>query len=260
MRWQIKIGIGLVIAILAYLIGNWVPIEYLKPNIVKSDLKSAEYYTIVISSISAIVTFLAVIVALFKDDIRKIWNYSKIEIKIPTENIKERTSSSNDSQSDSSESHIEARKYESRIEISNIGNISTIGAELYLEKLTFEGLGYATIQTIETTGVPLCWSGSDKTTIIIPPEGRKLVKIFELISPEKQSLPNGENTTVPAQLKIGNIDNNHEFSNGKWIGTFVLYSQNAKPVRFSVKIEWNGRWEKRLTEMKQYLKIDINNN
>ncbi len=259
MKWYKKIGIGLGIALLAYLIGNWIPIELLKPNIVKADIKTADFYRIVLSSISAIVTFLAVFVALFKDDIRKYWNYSKIEIRNPSENIKERTSTSSDSQSDSSEKHIEAKKYESSIEIHNVGNISAIGAELYLEKLTFEGTGYTSIQNIETSGVPLYWSGSEKSTIIIPPEGRKLVKIVELNCPEKHSLPTGDKSTIPAKLQIGNIENNPEFKNGKWVGTFVLYSQNAKPLRFSVNIDWNGRWEKRLAEMKKYLKIDINN-
>ena len=61
-------------------------------------------------------------------------------------------------------------------------------------------------------------------------------------------------------IRIGNVENPVEYDKGKWIGTFGLYSQNAKPLRFQVEVEWSGKWEKRLTEMKRFLKIEIKNN
>ena len=256
MKWQIKLLVGLVIGIIAYLVGNWVPIDYLRPTVTPSTVNSGEFCNIIIGFVSAIVTFLAVVVALFKEDIRKIWNYSKLDITNPAENIKEVIPPITDSQSDSSETHLEAQKYESCIEIHNIGNVPSIGAELYLERLTFSGPGYTTAQIIETSSVPISWSGSEKASIIIPPEGKKLVKIVELFGPVKQSLPTGEVITNPPVLRIGNAESDSNFNNGKWIGAFVIYSQNEKSVRFDVEIEWNGRWEKRLTEMKRYLKIE----
>ncbi len=87
MKWYLKVGIGISIAIIAYLIGNWIPIKYLNPTIDFTSIKSAEYYGLIISSISAFVTFLAVVIALFKDDIRKKWIFSKIELSIPEENF-----------------------------------------------------------------------------------------------------------------------------------------------------------------------------
>jgi len=256
MKWYFKLLIGIAIAITAYLIGNWVPISYLRPTVTPATINSGEYCNIIIGFVSAIVTFLAVIVALFKEDIRKIWNYSKLNIASPTENIKEIIPPISDSQTDTSETHLEAQRYESSIEIHNIGNIPSLGAELYLERLTFSGPGYTTAQVIETSSSPISWSGAEKSSIIIPPDGKKLVKIVELQGPVRQSQPSGELITKPPVLKIGNVESESNFNNGKWIGAFVIYSQNEKSSKFEVEIEWNGRWEKRLTEMKRYLKIE----
>ena len=260
MKWYNKIGIGLLIALIAYLIGNWIPIELLKPNIVKTDVESSHFLSIVISAIAALVTFLAVIVALFKEDIRKFWEFSSLTVSIPDNNIVEKLNAQSGSVQTGEDVHLEAQFYHSRIEIKNSGNISAIGAELYLEKLEFKNETYTNTQYIETSGSPLNWSGTEKFSIIIPPGGKKLVDIVDLIAPEKQSLPDGEKTIIPAKLKIGNVENPKEFNKGKWTGTFGLYSQNAKPYRFQVFVEWSGKWEKRLTEMKIFLKIDIKGN
>ena len=245
----------ILIGIIGYVVGQWIPISYLRPQITSVPLQTYQYYALIINIMAAIVTFLAVMVALFKEDIRKIWECSKIEIRTPIDNIIEKLDTS--SQSDSSDTHLEARAYESRIEINNTGNISAIGAEIYLEKLSFKG-EFANSQIIETTGTALPWSGTEKTNIIIPPEGKKLLRIVELYGPEKQSLPTGDKTEYPPPtLKIGDVANKVEYNKGTWIGTFVLYSQNAKPVSFDVEIEWNGKWEKRLSEMRKHLKIII---
>lgn len=260
MKWYTKIGIGLIIGINAYIIGNLIPLDFLKPNIVESDVDSSQFLSIAISSISAFVTFLAVIVALFKEDIRKFWEYSSLKVSIPSNNIVEKLNSQSATAQSSVDVYLEAQLYHSRIEINNSGNIPAIGAEIYLEKLEFKNEGYTNTQFLETSGSPLNWNGTDKFTVIIPPGGRKLVDIVELIAPEKQSLPDGVNTIIPSKLIIGNVTIPQEFNKGKWTGTFGLYSQNAKPLRFQVVVEWSGKWEKRLTEMKKFLKIEIKDN
>jgi hypothetical protein len=257
MKWYFKIAIGIIIGIIAYLLGNWIPISYLKPNVTPTTLNSSEFLSIFIRSISALVTFLAVIVALFKEDIRKLWEFSQLKVSIPSNSIVEKLISQSSSAQSNEDMHLEANSYQSRIEINNSGTISAIATELYLEKLEYINDGYANTQYIETSGSPLNWNGTDKYNIIIPPGGKKLVDIVELIAPEKQSLPDGEKTIIPSKLIIGNVVNPKEYMKGKWTGTFGLYSQNAKPLRFQVVVEWSGRWEKRLTEMVNFLKIEI---
>jgi hypothetical protein len=259
-RWYYKLLFIIFLSVISYLIGNWMPIRYFIINVKDADIYSPDYLKIIIALVSAIVTFLAVIVALFKEDIRKLWEFSKIIVVIPDNDIVEKLNTDSDSSKIGEDVHLEAQKYQSRIEVNNNGNIPAIGAELYLEKLEYNSDGFANTQYIETLGMPLSWHGTDRYSIIIPPGGKKLIDIVELICPEKQSQPNGINTVIPQKLIIGNVENPTDFKKGKWKGTFGLYSQNAKPLRFQVIVEWSGKWEKRLAEMKKYLKIEIKNN
>ena len=161
MKWYWKIGIGLIIGIIAYLIGNWIPIKHLTPDIEIIKVNSSDYLKIIISSISAIVTFLAVIVALFKEDIRKFWEFSDLQVSVPDNSIVEKLNSQSSSSQKDQEVHLEAECYNTRIEIVNSGNISSISSEIYLEKLEFNTEGFTNPQQIETSGSPLNleWNG-----------------------------------------------------------------------------------------------------
>lgn len=258
MKWYSKLSIGFILAIIGYLIGNLIPIEYIKPKIISTDIETPEYYGILISSVSAIVTFLAVVVALFKEDIRRLWAYSNIVISIPDENFVE-VLKTNVSDTSKDEQLLEAGEYKCNIQIKNSGNISALGVEIYLETLTFSSTAYPTSQIIETSGIPLDWNDVSENRINLPPEGNKRLCVIELKAPESQSLPSGENTYVPSKLFIAGIETSPDFKNGKWIGTFVIFSSNTKPIRIKLEIEWNGRWEKRVTEMKNHLNISLIN-
>ena len=64
-KWVI-IGIIFIGLIISYYLGNNLPLEYLKPNLTSQDLTKGEYLKFITAAISACITFLAVIVALFK--------------------------------------------------------------------------------------------------------------------------------------------------------------------------------------------------
>jgi hypothetical protein len=131
-----------------------------------------------------------------------------------------------------------AKRYYSRIEVKNIGNMPALNAEIYLDKLEYIPKDSTISQNIECSGAALNWNGSESHTIIIPPGGKKLIKIVK-----------------PPLLTIGEIENNKETAKGKWTATFSLYAQNLKPISFTVEIEWNGIWKTRLTEFKKLYKI-----
>ena len=258
MKWYFKLAIGLFIAVVAYLIGNFVPIENLKPDVVKKNIESPEYYQILIGASSAIVTFLAVIVALFKEDIRKLWVFSKIQVSIPDESFHE-VLRKNTSESESNNQALEAEKYHCKIQIQNNGNITAQDVEIYLESLTHTSHDYPNPQQIDTLGLPLNWGSNKENRINIAPEGKQELCIVELKAPENQSIPDGENDLVPPKLIIAGNENNSNFTKGKWIAEFAIFSSNAKPVRFKVQVNWNGKWENRATEMNPNLSIEIKN-
>jgi hypothetical protein len=248
-----KIALGIVLSILMYLIGNWLPLKYFKPNIVDIPIEKVEYYKLLISSVSTTITFLAVLVALFKDDLREFWKFPKIVFNYPSAMTVEITSEPNNSESGEM---LQATKYISRMEVYNSGNLPTMNAEIYLEKLEFTPKDSTIPQHIETSGTPIKWNGSNSESIIIPPGGKKLINIVEITAPEKTSLPDSEKTNKPPVLNIGNISNSKEKTKGKWKAMYSLYAQNHKATSFTIEIEWNGLWKGRLTEMSNYYKIE----
>lgn len=248
-----KIVLGLCIIVIGYILGNYLPLDILKPSFHDEPIGKAEYYKLIISIISALITFSAVIVALFKDDFREYWKRPKIEFSIPNEITIEDLSSS--LESESGNDTLIANKYISRIEVKNVGNLPTLNAEIYLDKLEFTPKDASIAQFIESSSSALEWNGSESVTIIIPPGGKKLINLIEITPPEKISTPGSQIASKPPCLIIGSIKNTKEQQKGKWTATFSLYAQNHSPTSFSIEIEWTGVWKNRLTEFNNQFKI-----
>ena len=253
MRKLYKISVLLIIGMIGYSLGNYIPMEIFNPNFTDENLTKSDYYRLLIAIISAIITFFAVLVALFKDDLRELWKRPIIQFCTPDEMTIEDLNSSLESET-ASDIPV-AKRYYSRIEVKNIGNMPALNAEIYLDKLEYIPKDSTISQNIECSGAALNWNGSESHTIIIPPGGKKLIKIVEILAPEKISTPESEKINKPPLLTIGEIENNKETAKGKWTATFSLYAQNLKPIRFTVEIEWNGVWKTRLTEFKKLYKI-----
>ncbi|WP_271407394.1 hypothetical protein [Tenacibaculum soleae] len=249
-----KIGIAILIGIIGYLIGNYLPFEMFKPEFSNNNLSKGEYYRLIISVFSAIITFCAVFVALFKDDIREQWKRPRIEFCTPTEITVEDLAASLDSESGNDT--VKANKYLSRVEVINKGNLPALNAEIYLDKLEFTPKDSEIKQYIESSSSALDWNGTDSLTIIIPPGGKKLINIVEITPPEIISTPDSEKTKRASNLIIGNIINKKDQTKGKWTATFSLYAQNHKPTNFTVEIIWSGLWKNRLTEFNNQYQIN----
>lgn len=239
---------------IGYLAGNIFPIEILKPNYPESEvLNKSEYYRFIVSIIAAAITFCAVLVALFKDDLREYWKRPILKFAEPLQMTIEELN--NNSESGSSNDTLVANKYISRIEIKNEGNLPAINTEIFLEKLEFKEKESSIIQNIECYGKPLAWNGTDSTSMILPVGAKKLIDIVIITAPEKVSKPDSQTTKNPSKIFIGGIQNNNEHLKGTWYATFGLYAQNHSPISFKIEMEWTGIWKPRLTEYKTQYQI-----
>ncbi|MEZ4809616.1 MAG: hypothetical protein R2819_04590 [Allomuricauda sp.] len=249
-----KIGLLLFISLcIGYFLGNYIPIEILKPNFTDNSLSKGEYYRLAVSVLSASITFLALFIALFKDDIREQWKRPRINFVLPDKHTVEDTDTSLDAESGTET--IKAKRYLTRIEIYNKGNLPALNCEMYLDKLEFIPKDTSIPQNIECSSAPLDWNGTDSQTIIIPPGGKKILEIVEITAPEKVSTPNSQKTSNKSQLIIGKIPNAKDQNKGKWNAKFSLYAQNHNPVSFEIEVEWNGLWKNRYTEFSSHFQI-----
>jgi hypothetical protein len=240
--------------LIGYLAGIYFPIGILKPSYPETDiLNKSEYYRFIVSIIAAFITFSAVLVALFKDDLREYWKRPILIFSEPLQMIIEELNTN--SESGSSNDNLVANKYISRMEIKNNGNLPSINTEIFLEKLEFKEKDTTILQNIECYGKPLEWNGTEATSMILPVGAKKLIDIVVITASEKVSKPDSQTTKNPSKIYIGGIQTNKDQNKGTWYATFGLYAQNHKPISFKIEMEWNGIWKPRLTEFKTQYQI-----
>lgn len=256
MRYRIIFGI-IALVVLGYVIGQFLPTEYLKPTVNTNTVNLSDYYGLLIQAIAAIATFLAVVAALFREEIRSWWKFVKLDYSIPEDKFREVISSNTSNSGDGLNTPIEAEKYLCEMEIVNSGTISSITSEIVLESLHYKSNYSNNKKPIEAMGIPLNWGKTDESRVTIPPNGKKKIPILELIPPDKESSPDGnEDTTIP-KLMIKGIQTEITEIDGVWTATYLIYSSNSKPNRFKLEIKWNGKWHGRMTEMKECLTIEL---
>lgn len=232
------------------------PIKYLVPKFNDTAIDLSSYLSLIIQSMVAISTFLAVLVALFKDELRKLWKNSELVVNLIENKITEELNQETGSEGSSSDL-LKADKYISYIDIINSGNKSASEVELVIDQVVYESQDYPNPQLVSSEPCTLSWGATGNKKIDLSPKSKKRVQILELANLEEQSSPDGQEKSISPTLKIGPIESPRKFISGKWTAECVLFSKDSIPVRFNLKIMWNGKWEQRLTEMKDCLTLDI---
>lgn len=240
------IFIAIVLIIVAYLIGNFIPIKILVPNIDwDKKISTGELFYYFISFIQAIGTVAAVIIALFNDNIKSYFRKPKLKIDLHNSELIEELENNG-------ERNRKAKRYYNSIDIFNEGNINAENCEICIDSILFWGLGMNTpIELLQSEHI-LYWSGNEKrNNTYIPVQGKKSFQLYEIFPPEEQGTPGGGDTaTIPPKLNIGSYKIPDEYCGGKWEVIICLYTPTLKPQKIKVIIEWDGSWENRQMEMK----------
>lgn len=242
--------------VLGYLVGQLIPFDFLRPTIITHEISMNDYYTRLISILGAAATILATLVALFKEDIKRLYEFAALKIQyknndIISEILEQETH-------ESSNQNLAAKKYELIILVENIGKLAAKSCQIYLEHLTLKNSSYPTPKEFPTTGKPIQWIGKTEPSTIIPSTAKIYVSLIEILSPQAAPITSEDNFAHPAkpQIKIAGIDIAPQYQQGDYNCIFMIYSENARPMEFKLSVTWNGKWEQRLTEMKNCLTFD----
>ena len=105
---------------------------------------------------------------------------------------------------------------------------------------------YPQPKEFQVTGKPLTWIGKNETNIIIPSTAKTNISIIEILSPQSEIVASSTTSTshLKPQIKIAGLDIATQNLHATYFCTFVIYSENAKPVEFKIEIDWNGKWER----------------
>lgn len=243
-----RILIALILLVIGYFIGVFFPFN-VQPEIVVKPLTSGEYYYYKITTFGVVGTFLTVVVALFKDDIIRLFKRVKFRFNfMEDQKLHEETENIQGTK--------KATKYYSVSNLTNIGNINADDCKLFIDKIIFTSDSKSDIILSESKPISLL---VDKERVYIPSQGKIPLHLFELHQPQKSSTADGQGKEeIPPKLKIlGHTDINVE-KGGEWKCSYSLHSSSMlKPQRFEVQISWDGNWEHRLSEMSSNLKVEL---
>ena len=195
--------------------------------------------------ISSVVTSIALIVALLKEEIISLWKYSNLDIdKYKIHEDKEKQSSSD----------FKAKKYELCIEIVNTGSIPAKDCSVIITKLDYK-LGSSASNPLDVSFFEeLKWRGKNTPKIYIASNyGMAQVSLLEIIPNISSTSKEGQ--SEPNTLQIAGLDvtrDNIAQVGSEWTIYFMICSDNCKTKRYKLDFAWNGKWENRLEEMKQW--------
>ncbi len=246
----------LILSLVLFVVGTSFFVKVLNSFVIEyKPMNNYEYFSIIISSVSALITAIAVIVALFKEEIINIFRKPQIKIELPEKHTYEETEEV-DIRADEDPIK-EATKYITRINIKNNGNLPARNVEMNLEMLSFKELNSELVEQIDVKSTSIIWQNTNKDKITIPPGCIKVLNIVEIIGPSKTSLPD-PNTTNKVQPGILIANNELKADvKGIWIAEFSVNAENHNLLKFKMSIEWKGVWKKRLTEMNNSYSIKI---
>ena len=183
-------------------------------------------------------TFLATLVALFKD-----WIISKIFS--PKLNVYEDCGFiANETGIESDDAKKEIDNYTYEIKIKNCGKGICKDVQLYLESIQLKSENDAKFHNIDLENLSPLQNKSKSQIVNLPEFGRPIS--YELI---RILNPNNTNSGVTcgddrkAQLKIGNFFVPSDEIGGEYKIIFCVYSENAKMQKFFLNLNWKGVWE-----------------
>lgn len=191
-----------------------------------------------ISIFSAIFTFLAVVVALFKDEIVGNFKRADVRSEVLCDTVEEFL---NEAQGDKDPS---VAKYFNHLVLKNMGNINAQDCELSVDCMSFQGKNDLRPMPINYQRKKVLLDGLERTYIPLN-GGKREAELVEITATED---PNGNKKT---QLLIAG--NPVLVKDGTWTVTFCLNMSNASVKYLKFSIRWNGKWH----DHKNNMQIEI---
>lgn len=258
MRVRYVIVLLAIVCGLGYIIGQLVPWNYLHPKLINKEISANDYYTRLISLVGAAATIFATMVALFKEDIKKLYENASLQVAFKNDDKVSEILDS-ESEGDSSSSSLIAKKFEVQLCVHNKGKLAAKGCQIYLEKFSFTPHGSPGAKEIQPSGKPLQWVGKNELAVVVPSKAKTYVTVIEILSPQSAIVASndgsGQATSQsgqhPPQIRIAGVEFPPLALHGAYKCSLMVYSENAAPVEFVMDMHWNGKWCQRLTEMKE---------
>jgi hypothetical protein len=196
-------------------------------------------------------TLVAVVVALLKEDIRRLWDAPVLTIEPKSKDVV--TEVTEPSQAPAgAKGTLRATRYEVPLVARNDGKQIAKECKLVLESLHYQRLGADELEQIDILSPAVTWTIPKAPSVEIVRTGRVTVCAATVSEPQGDAA--GTEQAKP-QLRIGAEEIDRVEGSGTWIAIFMLHAENHAPFRYELRIGWDGVWESRLTEFRSHFKV-----
>ena len=227
-----------VVGLFGYVVGCFWPVGSLMYPLSESPVDKGQNLSNLIALFAAFFTLLAVIVALFKDEIVGCFKNVDVSGEALCSTVEE-TFDEIPRDGDPVVS-----KYFNQIIFKNTGNVNALDCELIIDRIQFKSRTEIYPHSIQLTQKILQLSGQDKT--YIPKDGgTREADLVEITSSED---PNGNRNTqlLVAGTPVPSRD-------GTWMVELCLIMSNATRKHFQFEIVWDGNWH----DNKNHMQISV---
>lgn len=211
----------------------------------KKTYGSLEIIYYISQPIGILVTFLAVIVAIFNNEIRNIIYYKSCKVTLEKDGFIENLGKTEDS------NNPVAQSYDCIAIFHNNGSRELTNVQLQIKSINHTKFNSKKSHPLHVVqNQVLYWWKNDKKKIDIPVKDTKKLCLARINPDSSSETPDGEKKSPLCISIMGHNLTDSYNKAGFWDITYALYSDNTLIKTFTLYIDWNGEWKNRMTEMK----------
>ena len=250
-----KIIISILSLIVGIVLGFFISCLYLSIENIETDkiisinILEAIYY--ISNPIGVIITFLAVIVALFGNEIKNKIYRPKCSVSLIENSFTEFLGDSENSSTPVSQ------YYDCCLLVKNIGNKEIKDLEFVIKDVSY-AMSNQKLKKVSKFENSIYWSRPDLKTINLRENESKKISIARIYPENEDGTPDLSRKTPPKLSIMGHNPYKKHEQNGKWSISYCLQTPESIVSNFDIEITWSGKWCSRLTEMKDELTVKIN--
>lgn len=212
-----------------------------------------EYIYYLSQILGVIVTFLAVVVALFGNELRSIIFRPKCKISLSKDGFDENLGDTLYSTSP------QARYYDCTLNVENSGSKEISNCELIVTEISYmsDRQQKRERKLLVNGHQSLYWFYRDKKKIHLIEGEQREVCLFRIYPSSMMQTPDGGEES-PLRLNISGFNLEDKYSQkGIWSVKYKLQDNERILRSFSVTVEWTGKWFDRISEMSKELNTVI---
>ena len=239
--------IGIILGIFIIQILN-IPINTSKTH---SVLEVVYYLT---SPIGVLFTVVAVVVAIWGNDIRAWFNKEKCEVEIENGGFVEDVRGIEDDE------NMSARQYNCNLIIKNTGPKEIECCAVFITKIIYKADDNSKGKNIGFTNrMPLYWFNPNVKTINILKDEQRNIPVLRVYPDSHNQTPDQQNTQVtPRQLSVMGFSIDGKYNKkGTWEISYLICNSHESLKTFKLVIQWNGDWRRREKEMNECLTVHM---